>query len=70
MTVRKTDAEPVPEGRSGGPSDGVEAGPSVQRPPAEVRYAQELAALRADDRDPRPPGWAVESAGGAQVRHR
>ncbi|MER5687800.1 AAA family ATPase [Streptomyces sp. NPDC002205] len=59
MTVRKTDAEPVPDGRSGGPSAGVEAGPSVQRPPAEVRYARELAALRADDRDPRPPGWEL-----------
>ncbi|WSA80226.1 AAA family ATPase [Streptomyces sp. NBC_01799] len=59
MTVRKTDAEPVPEGQAGGPSDGVEAGPSVQRPPAEVRYAQELAALRSDDRDPRPPGWEL-----------
>lgn len=32
MTVRKTDAEPVPEGQAGGPSDGVEAGPFVQRP--------------------------------------
>ncbi|GGV73839.1 hypothetical protein GCM10015535_01600 [Streptomyces gelaticus] len=31
----------------------------VQRPPAEVRYAEELAALRADDRDPRPPGWEL-----------
>ncbi|MFD5061459.1 AAA family ATPase [Streptomyces sp. NPDC058394] len=59
MTVRKTDAKPVPEGQAGGPSDGVEAGPSVQRPPAEVRYAQELAALRSDDRDPRPPGWKL-----------
>ncbi|MFJ8856568.1 transposase [Streptomyces sp. NPDC102437] len=31
----------------------------VQRPPAEVRYAEELAALRAGDRDPRPPGWEL-----------
>ncbi|KQV13208.1 MULTISPECIES: AAA family ATPase [unclassified Kitasatospora] len=31
----------------------------IQRPPAEVRYAEELAALRADDRDPRPPGWQL-----------
>lgn len=37
---------------------GGEAEP-VQRPPAEVRYAEELAALRADDRDPRPPGWEL-----------
>ncbi|WP_443034400.1 ATP-binding protein [Streptomyces sp. BE147] len=31
----------------------------VQRPPAEVRYADELAALRAGDSDPRPPGWEL-----------
>ncbi|MFF2542540.1 hypothetical protein ACFVUY_08245 [Kitasatospora sp. NPDC058063] len=31
----------------------------LQRPPAEVRYAEELAALRAEDRDPRPPGWEL-----------
>ncbi|GAA2474286.1 MoxR family ATPase [Streptomyces thermolineatus] len=29
----------------------------LQRPPAEVRYAEELAALRAADTAPRPPGW-------------
>ncbi|GGU47946.1 hypothetical protein GCM10010211_10130 [Streptomyces albospinus] len=28
----------------------------LQHPPAEVRYADELAALRAGDDDPRPPG--------------
>ena len=32
---------------------------SSQRPPAEVRYADELAALRAEDTAPRPPGWAL-----------
>ncbi|MFJ9842548.1 hypothetical protein ACIRYZ_19100 [Kitasatospora sp. NPDC101155] len=31
----------------------------LQRPPAEVRYAEELAALRAEDRDHRPPGWEL-----------
>ncbi|MGC5019147.1 ATP-binding protein [Micromonospora sp. DT47] len=31
----------------------------AQRPPAELRYADELAKLRADDADPRPPGWAL-----------
>ena len=31
----------------------------LQRPPAEVRYADELAALRAADEDPRPPGWQL-----------
>ncbi|MGW2178246.1 ATP-binding protein [Streptomyces sp. NPDC001732] len=49
MTVRN-------ETRGGAPDDGAVA---VQRPPAEVRYADELAALRADDRDPRPPGWEL-----------
>lgn len=32
---------------------------NLQRPPAEVRYGDELARLRADDRAPRPPGWAL-----------
>ncbi|MFG1809565.1 AAA family ATPase [Streptomyces sp. NPDC049040] len=37
------------------------AGPDeqAQRPPAEVRHAAELAALRAADDDPRPPGWQL-----------
>jgi MoxR-like ATPase len=36
------------------------AGPQLQRPPAEVRYAAELAALAARDTDaPRPPGWTL-----------
>jgi len=30
-----------------------------QRPPAEVRHAEELAALRAGDTAPRPPGWQL-----------
>jgi len=29
----------------------------MQRPPAEIMYAEELARLRADDNDPCPPGW-------------
>ncbi len=32
---------------------------SVQLPPAEVRYAQELAALQAVDAAPRPTGWLL-----------
>lgn len=35
---------------------------AVQRPPAEVQYAEELTRLRADDereQAPRPPGWAL-----------
>ena len=30
-----------------------------QRPPAEILYADELAALRASDRGPKPPGWSM-----------
>ncbi len=32
---------------------------TLQRPPAEILYADELAALAAADADPRPPGWAL-----------
>ncbi len=32
---------------------------SLQRPPAELVYADELARLRKSDKDPRPPGWAL-----------
>ncbi len=34
----------------------------LQRPPAELRHADELATLRAEDTDPRPPGWALSLA--------
>jgi MoxR-like ATPase len=50
MTARE---EATPAGARGGGAE------PVQRPPAEVRYAKELAALRADDSDPRPPGWEL-----------
>ncbi|MFD4343645.1 AAA family ATPase [Streptomyces coelicoflavus] len=33
--------------------------PRLQRPPAEVRHADELAGLRAGDTGPRPPGWQL-----------
>ncbi|MCH7230113.1 AAA family ATPase [Glycomyces sp. L485] len=33
--------------------------PKLQRPPAEQRFADELAKLAADDSAPRPPGWAL-----------
>ena len=32
---------------------------AVVRPPAEVQYAEELAALVANDRDRKPPGWRL-----------
>jgi MoxR-like ATPase len=35
------------------------AAPAMLREPAEVRYAAELQALAAADRDPRPPGWRL-----------
>lgn len=35
------------------------AEPRLQRPPAERRYASELAKLAAEDESPRPPGWAL-----------
>jgi MoxR-like ATPase len=31
----------------------------LQRPPAEILYADELAKLAKADKDPRPPGWAL-----------
>lgn len=39
----------------------AEAAPpdSIQRPPAEVLYADELARLAADDSGPKPPGWSL-----------
>ncbi|GLW56999.1 AAA family ATPase [Kitasatospora phosalacinea] len=33
--------------------------PDMQRPPAEVRFAEELAVLRERDGGPRPPGWEL-----------
>src|SRR5262245_61390690 len=33
--------------------------PTLQRPPAEVLYADELTKLREADDAPRPPGWAL-----------
>jgi MoxR-like ATPase len=46
------------------PSASPEASPAierapVQRPPAEVTYASELAALRERDDAPKPPGWKL-----------
>lgn len=32
---------------------------AIQRPPAEIRYADQLNRLRRDDRGERPPGWAL-----------
>jgi MoxR-like ATPase len=35
------------------------AAPSILRPPAEERHAEELAALAANDKNERPPGWKL-----------
>jgi MoxR-like ATPase len=32
---------------------------NLQRPPAEILYAAQLARLQAQDKDPRPPGWVL-----------
>ncbi|WP_345042844.1 hypothetical protein [Streptomyces sannanensis] len=42
---------------------------TVAAPPAEVRYVDELAALRAADSDPRPPGRQLSLRGPA-AHHR
>ncbi len=41
------------------PSTPLGAPSSVQQPPAEERYAEQLAFLRAVDAGPRPPGWLL-----------
>lgn len=41
------------------PSQTPPARPRWMRPPAEVTYAEELAALAAHDSHPRPPGWQL-----------
>ncbi len=43
----------------GGLVDNNGGSPRVQRPPAEVRFADELARLRETDAGERPPGWAL-----------
>ena len=40
-------------------ADRSDTTPKAQRPPAEVRWAEELERLRSEDRSPRPPGWAL-----------
>ena len=42
-----------------GLSDALSGAGRVQRPPAEILHAEELARLRAADKDPRPPGWEL-----------
>jgi MoxR-like ATPase len=55
MPKKTTLSEPASDAETSG--TGMD--PQVQRPPAEVRYAAELAALAARDTGHRPPGWKL-----------
>ena len=68
MTAASSAAQasgPGPSRDAGGIDDAGDIGdrgtaePRVQRPAAEVRFADELARLRASDTAERPPGWAL-----------
>lgn len=41
------------------PAQNLASPPAMQAPPAEVRYAEELAVLREADQHPRPDGWLL-----------
>ncbi|WCM87473.1 ATP-binding protein [Acidovorax sp. NCPPB 3576] len=41
------------------PGEAATAGVPLQRPPSEILHAAELERLRAQDADPRPPGWSL-----------
>ena len=56
MSVDNTAGTAAAQAATTGPDSG---GKRVQRPAAEVRYADELARLAADDTGERPPGWAL-----------
>lgn len=56
MTAKHTAGTAAAQSATTGPDSG---GKRVQRPAAEVRYADELARLAADDTGERPPGWAL-----------
>ena len=56
MSVDNTAGTAAAQAATTGPDSG---GKRVQRPAAEVRYADELARLRAADDGERPPGWAL-----------
>lgn len=52
MAKKKTNDGPVTP-------DGAETAPTVQQPPAEERYAEQLMFLRAVDTAPKPAGWLL-----------
>ena len=56
MTAKNSAGTAAAQSATTGPDSG---GKRVQRPAAEVRYADELARLAADDTGERPPGWAL-----------
>ena len=42
------------------PTDTSSTGsPALQRPPAEIQYAAQIAQLQSQGKDPRPPGWSM-----------
>ncbi|MDA8444921.1 ATP-binding protein [Paracidovorax valerianellae] len=41
------------------PGEAATTGVPLQRPPSEILHAAELERLRAQDADPRPPGWSL-----------
>src|SRR5205085_10685816 len=60
MSPRTTRATPEPDRTAGeavATGDGDTA--HMQRPPAEIRYADDLTRLRESDTGDRPPGWAL-----------
>jgi len=56
VTAKNSAGTAAAQSATTGPDSG---GKRVQRPAAEVRYADELARLAADDTGERPPGWAL-----------
>ncbi len=55
MAKKKTNEDAAPRALTSGNGQPV----SIQQPPAEERYADQLAFLRAVDTAPRPPGWLL-----------
>jgi MoxR-like ATPase len=58
-TDRTSRGDKMANGKAASNSNGNGGPPRIQRPPAEVRFADELARLRESDSGDRPPGWAL-----------
>jgi MoxR-like ATPase len=60
MAKKKPEASPSSSLSAAPAPPGAAVAPEPQRPPAEIRFAHELAALvAADVKQPRPPGWKL-----------